>query len=307
MPEEETSSQSTQGAYNKGSYSSQGGSQFASKSPRMSKYTLSYTAHMGDPGSRNGAYTSGVHAGAKETLGCRSARSYNKDSARGAGRFNSSSARLSGAALGPEQARDIASPPGSARGGPGEYDPMTTRDGAHLTTSSFASPRGSLGTTARFGSPSCGSARGSAKGTPRFSSPTCNSARSSAARSSSAGRSPRPSGAATYQFASGTQLGGHVRRRDTPGVGAYDTTINLLKSGHNYSRNGASMFASAEQRGSRSFLRGSRSTDAIVGPGYYDLSIDGDGRGSIQARAKAKINKKAPGFGSSNPRKAYYE
>ena len=80
-------------------------------------------------------------------------------------------------------------------------------------------------------------------------------------------------------FKSQTPLGGHVRKSTTPtavGVGKYDGPLigpgTLLKTDHNFSNQGASMFAGSPMSKRTDYIR--RTTDEIIGPGYYDLSGD---------------------------------
>ena len=236
---------STQGAFSSGSYSARGGSQFASGMVREVRGLV--VQRMGDPGAHSSGSVSGVHAGRHETMGCRSARSYNKDSARGSGSFCSKSPRPSGVSQTP---RAASAPRGTVRrGDPGLYDYD------HMFV--LANPRS---------------------------------------------MTPRPTG----QFRSATSLGGHIRKSEKPGVGDYETSVNLLKDGHNFSRLGSSNFAGKAMK-QREGITARKSTAAIVGPGYYDLEMDGDGRGSIKARADTKVNKRLPGFGSSSRRKAPWE
>ena len=84
-----------------------GTSQFASRSRR---------SHLcngtGDPGAYDTGASPGVHKGGKETLGARSARSFNRNVGSGGYSFQSRS-----------PARSSTPPPRSARGGPGYIRP----------------------------------------------------------------------------------------------------------------------------------------------------------------------------------------
>lgn len=117
----------------------------------------------------------------------------------------------------------------------------------------------------------------------------------------------------TSAFRSSAKLGAHVRRTDAPPATLYQPRQNsqgrewaMVKSSTNYSNKGAHMFAGTTRQ--HMGLPMSKSTGALVGPTTYDLTSDGDGRGSMQAKAAQRVNKKPPGFGSSSPaRKAWYE
>jgi hypothetical protein len=110
-----------------------------------------------------------------------------------------------------------------------------------------------------------------------------------------------------------------VRKSTTPaevGVGKYDAPLvgpgTLLKDDHNFSKQGASMFAGSPLKGRSDIVDFFASrTDKHVGPGYYDLSGDGDSRGSLKAKMenlkRRSKQTQGLGFGSSAPRKAYYE
>ena len=102
-------------------------------------------------------------------------------------------------------------------------------------------------------------------------------------------------------FRSALPLGGHVRKSTTPGVGEYDAhtyertaSAPLLRSAHNYSKDGSSMFASSSQRRS---LADTTRTDERVGPGAYDLE-----RCSIKENLETSTNPRLPGFLSSTQR-----
>lgn len=243
---------STQGAFASGSYSARGGSQFASDMTRESRacgVKGLISRHTGDPGAHSAINVNGVHNGSKETLGCRTKRSYNKDSSKGASSFMTKSPRESGVSQTP---RSASAPRGSVRhGDPGAYDY------SHLF--GLSNPRAL---------------------TPR----------------------------ATGQFRSTTDLGGHVRKSCTPGIGEYETGTSLLRSNHNLSRLGTSVFAGPAAK-ERVGIVARRSTSVQNGPGRYDLELDGDGRGSIKAKmmARRQASKSSPAFGSSSRRKAPWE
>jgi hypothetical protein len=112
---------------------------------------------------------------------------------------------------------------------------------------------------------------------------------------------------ATGQFRSATDLGGHVRKSSTPGIGEYETGTTLLRNDHNLSRLGTSVFAGPAAK-ERVGIVARRSTSVQNGPGRYDLELDGDGRGSIRAKMLARRQtSKSPAFGSSSRRKAPWE
>ena len=239
----------SQGAYDHGTYSARGGFQFASEENRASAM-FSHVDHLGDPAAYAHSEVMGVHTGHKETLGCRSRRSYNQNVAHGDGKFLSKSER-----------RAASVPRSSEIGGPGEYSyPQLYVVG-----------------------------------------------------------SPRAHSAIKSAFRSRTPLGGHVRKSTTPaevGVGKYDAPLvgpgTLLKDDHNFSKQGASMFAGSPLKGRSDIVDFFASrTDKHVGPGYYDLSGDGDSRGSLKAKMenlkRRSKQTQGLGFGSSSPRKAYYE
>ena len=206
----------SQGAFDSGSYSARGGSQFASNMNRSSDM-FEHAAHVGDPGQYVGYQVEGVHAGHMETMGCRSRRSHNTEAAHGDGKFLSKSPRQSGVS----QGRTSSAPRGSQRGGPGEYQ------FSHMYQ--------------------MGSARASSE--------------------------------MTSMFKSASPLGGHVRKSTTStdvGVGKYEIPLigpgTLLRTDHSYSKHGASMFAGTPMSKRTDYI--AKTTDDIIGPGYYDLSSD---------------------------------
>ena len=101
----------------------------------------------------------------------------------------------------------------------------------------------------------------------------------------------------TSSFSSAVPLGGHVRKSETPGVGAYNPHgSELLKS----PSEGSCAFAGSSGK-SRSL--GQRSTTGeTVGPGSYDVE-----RGTIKQKMEAKTNPRLPGFASSSVRGEAYD
>ena len=240
------------------------------------RVTAPTRADAGDPGAYVGPYSHGVHRGNKETIGSRSARSFNRDVTAGDASFLKRERRS-----GSVPARRGVVQPGIRI--KFYIDPHTPWRNSTLLPKSCA-----LRHVLTCRSAAISQGPGDYEYGHLYQ---CGSDQASIRVRSS--------------FQSEMPLGGHIRKSTTPGVGEYETTVGPMGKSMNlpsrsFSKEGHSMFASNTP--ANKSLADTGRTDAHVSPSSYDLS-----RYTMKGKLRETTNSRLPGFKSSAPRFEYDE